>query len=178
MTEVILFHHALGLTPGMIAFADDLRAAGHTVHTPDVFEGRTFGSIEEGVGHAAGDRVRRGHRAGHSCRRATAGRGGLRRLLARRACAQKLTQTRPGAKGALFYYSCVPASEFGTWPDGVPAQVHGMDHDPIFMDEGDVDAARELAAAHEGIDVFLYPATSTTSPIARCPPTTPTRRRC
>ena len=42
MADVVLFHHALGLTPGIVAFADELRRAGHTVHTPDLFEGRTF----------------------------------------------------------------------------------------------------------------------------------------
>ena len=46
MTEVLMFHHAQGLTPGLRAFADVLRAAGHTVHAPDLFDGRTFGSIE------------------------------------------------------------------------------------------------------------------------------------
>jgi dienelactone hydrolase len=50
MIEVVLFHHAQGLTPGVVAFADELRRAGHTVHTPDLFEGRTFGSIEAGMG--------------------------------------------------------------------------------------------------------------------------------
>jgi dienelactone hydrolase len=157
MTEVILFHHALGLTPGMIAFADDLRAAGHTVHTPDVFEGRTFGSIEEGVGHAEeigfGAVIERATRAAEPLPSDVVYAGFSLGVL----CAQKLTQTRPGAKGALFYYSCVPSSEFGRWPAGVPAQIHGMDHDPIFMDEGDVEAARELAADNEGIEVFLYP---------------------
>ncbi len=53
MAEVVLFHHAQGLTPGVVAFADELRHAGHTVHTPDLFDGHTFGSIEEGMGYAA-----------------------------------------------------------------------------------------------------------------------------
>ncbi len=51
MAEVLLFHHAQGLTPGVRAFADDLRAAGHTVHAPDLFDGRTFGSIDEGLAY-------------------------------------------------------------------------------------------------------------------------------
>ncbi len=157
MTEVIVFHHALGLTPGMTAFADDLRAAGHTVHTPDLFEGRTFATIDEGVGHAQeigfGEVIERATRAAEQLPAEVVYAGFSLGVV----CAQKLTQTRPGAQGALFYYSCVPASEFGAWPDGVPAQVHGMDHDPIFMDEGDVDAARELAAANDGVEVFLYP---------------------
>lgn len=157
MTEVILFHHALGLTPGMLAFADDLRAAGHTVHTPDVFEGRTFTTIDEGVGHAEeigfGEVIERATRATEELPADVVYVGFSLGVV----CAQKLTQTRPGAKGALFYYSCVPASEFGSWPEGVPAQIHGMDRDPIFMDEGDVDAARELAASADNIELFLYP---------------------
>jgi dienelactone hydrolase len=51
MAEVLLFHHAQGLTPGIRAFADDLRADGHIVHTPDLFGGRIFPSIEEGLAY-------------------------------------------------------------------------------------------------------------------------------
>ena len=51
MAEVLLFHHAQGLTSGIHAFADELRAAGHTVHTPDLFDGRTFDSIDEGMAY-------------------------------------------------------------------------------------------------------------------------------
>ena len=72
--------------------------------------------------------------------------------------AQRLAQTRPGARGALLFYSCVPVSAFGSkWPDGVPVQVHGMDADPIFVGEGDVDAARELVAQADDGELFLYP---------------------
>jgi dienelactone hydrolase len=71
--------------------------------------------------------------------------------------AQKLAQTRPGARGALLFYACVPVSAFGTWPVGVPAQVHGMDADPIFAGEGDIDAARELVEQAEDAELFLYP---------------------
>jgi dienelactone hydrolase len=72
--------------------------------------------------------------------------------------AQFLAQTRPGARGALLFYSCVPVSAFGSgWPGGVPAQVHGMDADPIFVGEGDVDAARELVGQAKDAELFLYP---------------------
>ena len=63
------------------------------------------------------------------------------------AVAQRLAQTRPGASGALLYESCIPITgewAFGPWPDGVPVQIHGMDKDPFFALEGDIDAAREL----------------------------------
>jgi dienelactone hydrolase len=72
--------------------------------------------------------------------------------------AQRLAQTRAGARGALLFYSCVPVSEFGsTWPEGVPVQVHAMDADPYFVDEGDIDAARELVDEAKDAELFLYP---------------------
>jgi dienelactone hydrolase len=69
--------------------------------------------------------------------------------------AQKLTQTRPGAAGALFFSACLPPSEFGSWPDGVPVQIHAMEGDEWF--EEDAAAARELAGAVESAELYLYP---------------------
>jgi len=72
--------------------------------------------------------------------------------------AQKLAQTRAGARGALLFYACVPVSEFGAaWPDGAPVQVHAMNADPIFVGEGDIDAARALVAEATDAELFLYP---------------------
>ena len=158
MAEVVLFHHALGLTPGMLAFADELRADGHTVHTPDLFEGRTFDSIEAGVGHAQemgfGEVIARGARAVEALPAELVYAGFSLGVLP----AQMLAQTRPGARGALLFYSAVPVSEFGAaWPKEVPVQVHGMDADPIFVGEGDVEAARELVAQASDGELFLYP---------------------
>ena len=159
MAEVALFHHALGLTPGVVAFADELRRAGHVVHTPDLFEGRTFGTIEEGLGFAAqigfpDEVIGRGVRAVEGLPAGLVYAGFSLGVLP----AQMLAQTRPGARGALLFYSCVPVSAFGSgWPDGVPAQVHGMDADPIFVGEGDIDAARELVEQAKDAELFLYP---------------------
>ena len=156
MAEVLLFHHALGPNDGLHAFANELRQSGHTVHTPDLFEGRTFDSIEEGVAYAGevgwGEIMARGERAAESLTDQLVYGGFSLGVVP----AQKLAQTRPGARGALFFYSCLPVSEFGAWPAGVPAQIHGMDADPIFMDEGDVDAARELVASADDAELFLY----------------------
>ena len=160
MAEVLLFHHAQGLTPGVRAFADELRAAGHTVHTPDLFAGRTFGSIDEGmafVGEAGlDDLLERGVQAADGLPPELVYAGfSLGEMVA-----QKLAQTRPGARGALLFYSCIPISgewAFGPWPDGVPVQIHGMDADPYFVGEGDIDAAREIVATVEDAELFLYP---------------------
>ena len=157
MAELLLFHHAQGLTPGIVAFADELRAAGHTVHTPDLFQGRTFPTLDDGVRHAEqigfGEVIERGVRSAEQLPTNLVYAGFSLGVLP----AQKLAQTRPGAGGALLYYSCVPVSEFGGWPDGVPVQVHGMDADPIFVGEGDIEAARELVASTALAELFLYP---------------------
>jgi dienelactone hydrolase len=159
VAEVVLFHHAQGLTPGIVAFAGELRRAGHTVHTPDLFEGRTFGSIEEGMGYAQkigfpDEVIARGTRAVEGLAAGLVYAGFSLGVLP----AQKLAQTRPGARGALLFYSCVPVSAFGSaWPDGVPVQVHGMDADPVFAGEGDIDAARALVEQAEDAELFLYP---------------------
>jgi dienelactone hydrolase len=158
MAEVVLFHHAQGLTPGVVAFADELRQAGHTVHTPDLFEGRTFDSLEEGMAYVEEigfpEVIGRGARAVAGLPAELVYAGFSLGVLP----AQMLAQTRPGARGALLFYSCVPVSEFGTaWPDEVPAQVHGMDADPIFVGEGDIDAARELVEQAKDAELFLYP---------------------
>ena len=158
MAEVVLFHHAQGLTPGVVAFADELRRAGHTVHTPDLFEGRTFDSLDEGMRYAEEigfpEVIGRGVRAVEGLPAELVYAGFSLGVLP----AQMLAQTRPGARGALLFYSCVPVSEFGSaWPDGVPAQVHGMDADPIFVGEGDIDAARELVEQAKDAELFLYP---------------------
>ncbi|MGH8836104.1 MAG: dienelactone hydrolase family protein [Actinomycetes bacterium] len=158
MAEVVLFHHAQGLTPGVVAFADELRQAGHTVHTPDLFEGRTFDSIEAGVGHAAeigfDEVLERGVHAVTGLPAELVYAGFSLGVMP----AQKLAQTRPGARAALFLHACLQVSEFGAaWPDGVPVQVHAMDADPFFVDEGDIDAARALVDEAKDAQLFLYP---------------------
>lgn len=158
MTEIALFHHALGLTPGVVAFADTLRAAGHTVHTPDLFEGKTFASIEEGVSHAQeigfGTVLERARKAADALPSELVYVGFSLGVVS----AQMLAQTRAGARGAVLCYSCVPFTEFGeSWPAGVPVQIHGMDADPYFAEEGDLDAARELVASTDDAELFVYP---------------------
>ena len=160
MAEILLFHHAQGLTPGVRAFADDLRAAGHKVHMPDLFDGRTFGSIEEGLAYIAAtgfDAMRElGVRLADELPPEIVYAGFSFGVLP----AQKLAQTRPGARGALLFYSCLPISgewAFWPWPEGVPVHIHGMDNDPFFVGEGDIHAARDIVAKVKDAELFLYP---------------------
>ena len=161
MAEVVLFHHVQGLTDGVLAFAEQLRGGGHIVHTPDLFDGERPATIEKGVAFAdnLGTVVR--DRANAAVADLPAGLvyGGFSMGAA---AAQRLAQTRPGARGALLYESCIPLTgdwTFGPWPDGLRVQIHGMDKDPYFALEGDIDAARELVATigPELGELFIYP---------------------
>jgi dienelactone hydrolase len=154
MAEVLLFHHAQGQTPGFMAFADELRAAGHTVHAPDLYAGRTFDTLDDGVAHARQlgfeSLQERGVQAAESLPSKLVYAGFSLGVMP----AQKLAQTRPGAVGALFFHSAVDLAEFGgRWPAGVPMQIHTMEDD----DWGDVEVAREVANIVPEAELFLYP---------------------
>jgi len=158
MAEVLLLHHAQGLTDGIKAFADQLRQTGHTVHTPDAYEGKVFKTLDQGLAYAREvgfDKVQQ---------RSVAAAEGLPAELVYIGIslgvmpAQQLTQTRAGSRGAVLLEACVPPSEFGTpWPKGVPVQVHGMDADQFFAKEGDIDAARALVKEADDGELFVYP---------------------
>ena len=154
MTEVLLYHHVQGLTDGVRSFADELRQAGHTVQTPDLFEGRTFDTIEDGMAFAR----EKGFEA--LAERGVAAADGIDAVYAGFSFgvmpAQQLAQTRPGAKGALLMYSCLPVSEFGeAWPEDVPVQIHAKEDDPEFAE--DRASAEELAGSSAHAELFLYP---------------------
>jgi dienelactone hydrolase len=156
MAEVLLYHHIQGLTEGVRSFADELRQAGHTVHTPDLFDGRTFDTIDEGMSFAReagfGALAERGVAAAEGIDAKSVYAGFSFGVM----IAQQLAQTRPGAGGALLMYSCLPVSEFGeAWPEGVPVQVHGKEDDPFFLE--DLEAARALVDSTDQAELFLYP---------------------
>lgn len=160
MAEVVLYHHVQGLTRGVESFADELRRAGHTVHTPDLFDGRTYATIEDGMTYARevgfGALLERGVAAAEGLSSEGVVYAGFSSGVMP---AQKLAQTRSAARGALLFHACLPVSEFGErWPEGIPVQVHGMEADPFFAEDGgDLDAARELADSTDQAELFLYP---------------------
>src|SRR4051812_41169908 len=140
MAEVVLFHHVQGLTPGVVAFADELRAAGHTVHTPDLYRGRTFDTIQEGAGFSQGDGAPDLDKLADEAAAALPAELVYAGISSGVMQAQRLAQTRSGAAGAVLVDACIPITgdwAFGPWPDGVPVQIHGMDDDEFFAHEGD-----------------------------------------
>lgn len=157
MSDVVVFHHSLGLTDSVRGFADALREAGHTVHTPDLYDGRTFGTIEEGMAHA--------EELGFPMGIVDRGRAAAAELPADAfyvgfslgvMTGQSLAQTKPGARGAVLVYAALPLGEWGDnwpaeWPEGVPLQIH--------MTEGDEDEeiAKALVGAVPGAQLFSYP---------------------
>jgi len=156
VAELLLFHHAQGRTEGFVAFAERLRAAGHAVHTPDLYDGRTFADLTDGVGYAKevgfGTIVERGVAAADGLPTDLVYAGMSLGVLP----AQMLAQTRAGALGALLLHACLPPAEFDSpWPDGLPVQIHAMEGDEWFAE--DIVAARELVEQVEEAELILYP---------------------
>lgn len=157
MGAIVVFHHAHGLTEGVAEFVEELRARGHEVRAPDLFDGQIFETINEGVEYVENlgieAFIERGAHAADKAGGDTVFVGFSLGVLP----AQKLAQTRSGTAGAVLCYSCVPASEFGdAWPADVPVQIHAMDADPYFVGEGDIEAARAIEASSPDADLFLY----------------------
>jgi dienelactone hydrolase len=156
MTEVVLYHHVQGLTDGIRSFGDELRKAGHIVHTPDLFDGRTFDTIEAGMGFARetgfSALVQRGVTAAEAIGRPAVYAGFSFGVMV----AQQLAQTLSDARGALLFSAALPASEFGgSWPQGVPLQIHMMEEDEFAVE--DLPAARELVQIADSAQLFVYP---------------------
>jgi dienelactone hydrolase len=155
---IVLFHHAQGLRSDVLGWADSFRDAGHEVTTPDLFEGRTFDRLEDGIAHR--DEL------------------GVPQLMQRAAefltdlpnqlvyagfsmgasTAHYFAVTRPGAQGVLLMHGTAPAASLGDagWPSGLAAQLHKKDDDPEMADEG-VEALERSAGG--AVDVFIYPGT-------------------
>lgn len=159
---MILFHHIQGLTDGVTALAERLRAGGHKVSTPDLFAGERPATIDDGMAlvRSIDDEVME-----ERISRALSGAGSelvYAGISFGAGTAQRLAQTRSGARGALLYEACVPITgewAFGPWPEGLSVQVHGMEKDPFFALEGDIDAARELVetVGPKLGELFVYP---------------------
>ena len=135
-----------------------MAAAGHTVHVPDLYDGRTFGALDDGIAHAGeigfDTVIARGVAAAEGLPDALAYVGFSLGVLP----AQALAQKRPGTTAAALFHSCVPPEEFGRWPASVPLQIHIMDRDPLASPpETDLETARRLDAELEEATFFLYP---------------------
>ena len=157
MAEVVLFHSALGLRPGVTAAADRLRAAGHNVHTPDYYDGEVFDDLDEGL--------RKRDELGYA-EIAQRARDAVARLPAELVFAgfslgampaELLAATTPGTRGAVLMHAAIPVKGFGgfgveRWPAGVPVQAHYAAEDP-WVEAGEVaalgDAVRGAGAAFE-----------------------------
>ena len=162
MATIVLFHHVQGLTPGVQQMAAELRAAGHTVHPVDLFAGKLPKDVEAGIQLAnkvGEDKIQQ--RVDKLFKNLPSELVYIGTSWGA-ALAQQCAQQRPGAVAAVLLESFVDLEaewSFGPWPEGVPVQIHGMDQDPFFAKEGDLEAAQRFAR-NEGAgfaELFTYP---------------------
>lgn len=157
MTRIMVFHHAQGLTAGIVAFADTLREAGHTVHAPDLYDGNTFDTLEAGVDYAKTIGFATITKRAVDLVEALAGDALYLGFSLGVGPAQQLAQTRKGSLGAILVSACMARSEFSaSWPADVPVQIHGKEHDPEFDNGWDLPAAEAIVAEASDAELFLY----------------------
>ncbi len=164
MAEVVLFHSVLGLRPGVIAAADRLRAAGHAVHAPDLYDGEVFDDLDDGM--------HKEDALGYQeiARRAREAVAGLPEGLVLAGFslgavhAEVLAASRPGALGAVLMHGAVPVETlkeyFGVdrWPAGVPVQVHYAADDPwVEAEEEVVPLGEAVRGAGASFEAHAYP---------------------
>ena len=160
MSEVVLFHSVLGRRHGVDDAAARLRAAGHDVHTPDLFLGRVFDDYPAAFEHLASiggpigvlDRVRAATAAVPP---------GVVYAGFSLGCvpAQLLAATEPGAKGALLLHGGMPLEPLGlaAWPAQVPVQAHNGLDDP-FREQAELDGFERAArASGAAVEMYDYP---------------------
>ncbi|MEU7783586.1 dienelactone hydrolase family protein [Amycolatopsis sp. NPDC049159] len=155
MSDVVVFHSVLGLRPVELGFADRLRAAGHAVTTPDLYDGRTAPDIE--AGFALKDAVgwetitRRARDAVRDLPPATV----LVGVSMGAGVVETVLPHRPATAGVLLLHALgnLPAAA----RPGLPVEVHVADPDPIAP-PAQV-AAWRAATARVGADarVHTYP---------------------
>ncbi|MFD8871209.1 dienelactone hydrolase family protein [Streptomyces sp. NPDC059590] len=153
-SPILLLHSMYGLRPAVHAAADRLRAAGHEVHVPDLFEGRTADSAEEGMAlkeEIGGDELLRRAviaaaplsdrgvvYAGFSL-------GG--------SIAQNLALGDEKARGLLLLHGTSDLPDDAA-TDGLPVQLHVADPDPF--EPHDWLNAWYLRMGRAGADVEIY----------------------
>jgi dienelactone hydrolase len=157
--RIALFHAALGLRPAVLEWADRLRAAGHGVEAPDLFDGEVFDDLEAGI------RKRDALGTSELLARANAAVAELPGELVYMGfslgadAAEYLAANRPGAVAAVLMHSAAPVAEMdaGAWPAGVPVQVHYALGDPWVDAEEVVGLRADVEAAGAEFEAFIYP---------------------
>jgi dienelactone hydrolase len=157
MATIALFHSVLGIRPGLLQFADTLRAAGHEVHVMDQNEGKVFDEYEpamalmEEVGFKELTARAMAATANLPDGFVTAG-------FSNGAGMAEYVAGRRRVAGVLMLGGALDLEWLDmSWPAGVPAQIHTAIDDPWREQEGIDRVAQAVKAAGGEIEVFDYP---------------------
>ena len=156
--EVVVLHHLLGVTPGVRAFADRVRALGVGVRVPDLLDGVVHAGMSPAAAHLEALGMDVVVARAEAALADLAPGAVLVGLSLGAVPAQRTAQLRGDCAGVVLVGACLPPDAFGpVWPSGTPVRVHAAVDDPVFRDEGDRDAAEALVAAVPGARLRLHP---------------------
>lgn len=158
MAQLLLLHHALGLTHSVRRLAAAWRDAGHDVHTPDLYDGHVFGTIPEGVAYAQSQGFSAVAAKGEDAASDLSPGFVVCGLSLGVMPAMRLGVSNDAVSGVVAVGSCVPPSFLeAPWPRDVPLRIIASRDDPFFRDEGDLEAAQELVATAANARLKLMP---------------------
>lgn len=155
MATIVLFHHAGGRTPGVLAIVRRLEEAGHTVVVPDYFDGITFTTMGEALAHldavSMPELFQRAEQAVAHMEQPFVVAG----ISLGAALAQHLAHTDARVQGLVSLEGFIdPQFLAGGLPQSLPITIHGSADDPFFAE--DLPAAQAVAASHPVADLHLY----------------------
>jgi dienelactone hydrolase len=157
VANVAVFHSVLGVTRGLVDFAEDLRMAGHEVTVVDQYDGRVFGNYEEASAYV--DEV--GFPA--LMAKAIAGvadlpDGFVAMGFSNGAGMAEFVAANRQVAGVVMLGGALPLEMIGiAWPIDVPAQIHVTVDDPRRQQDAIDSVARAVDEAGGGVEVFDYP---------------------
>jgi dienelactone hydrolase len=157
--EIVLFHSLLGLRRGVLQWADKLRDAGYTVHTPDLYDGEVFDDSASAARKLQGigfDELIARSRRSVSDRPAGLVYAGFSNG---GAFSELLAATRPGARGAILMHAPLPIRPLGwkAWPATVPVQVHFSERDPLRSQDAIDKLAHSVCRSGATFEEYNYP---------------------
>lgn len=157
MATIALFHSVLGIRPGLLEFADDLRSAGHEVHVIDQNDGKVFDEYEPAMAHMES--------VGFPALTAKAVEavadlpdGFVTAGFSNGAGMGEFVAGRRPVSGVLMFAGAIGLEWLDmTWPAEVPAQIHTTVDDPWREQDAIDSVAKSVQEAGGEIEVFDYP---------------------
>lgn len=158
MAQLLLLHHALGVTSALRRLADRFEDAGHDVVVPDLFESRVFASVEEGMEHVESVGIETLAGLGEDAASDMQPGFVVCGISLGAIAAMRAGVSNDAVAAVVVASACIPEEYIGgPWPRTLPLRVVASREDAMFRDEGDLEAATEYTHSAQQAKLKLMP---------------------